>query len=719
MGERALFSTVFWQAWAGAAALAVLVSGSRLRHPSALVEAPARVAAPKPSTPEAPLTEWAAPAPPAEVSLLTRLAAAETSSERCELLGSLDASEDPQYTYAIAAVLEHSQLISVRVCATQALGQQRTEAARSWLVDLADDQEPAVHAAALDILAASDIVENQSVVLEATHSEDADVRVSAVSALLKAGREQAFAAFAAVLPSVEDPTTLSSLITALGQSHDARALPLLLSLAENADKESHFVAISALQALGLPGTVTPLLSLLEEGSDVEFNAAVNSLSEVAPDRSEAKLRSLLSSSNSDRQTMALRALLAQDIPDRSTLLHDALRSTDVARKRTALNELMRKPDPSLETELTAIALGDDEGPRFAALSALSRLDTPSARATLQRASSHQRGRRWKGAFRQQPEGSSSEIRAQRIIELEHDEDPMDALRELSADAAEEAQAAALKYVEGPGLLPKQAEGRELGSLSSFLYAAQAGTVQKFLADTPHLEPEQRRVLLQVLAQRGDLRFADVLKGALHDSDLETRSSAMRGLVALGDETARAELPALVRATEPGERLLAIELLGAGSGSAATDALETLAQDTNADVASSALHALQRLVPERVEGLAERALRAASSENRASLLGSFSDMKGSLTRPLYEQALNDADDAVAVQALQSLTNLAGPESARRLLAVVNDTNRGPEVRAEAASGLRQLGGPLAQANRALLDSLSPPPDPGANECNVQY
>jgi len=226
MGERAPFGAVFWQAWAGAAALAVLVSGSRLSHPSKAVEAPVRVAAPKRTTPEPPPPEWSTLAPPAEASVLTRLAAAETSGERCNLLGSLDASDDPQYTYAITAVLEHSQLVSVRVCATQALGQQRTEAARSWLVDLADDQEPAVHAAALDILAASDVVENQSVVVEATHRDDPDVRVSAVSALLKAGREQAFAAFAAVLPSVEDAATLSSLITALGQSHDARALPI-------------------------------------------------------------------------------------------------------------------------------------------------------------------------------------------------------------------------------------------------------------------------------------------------------------------------------------------------------------------------------------------------------------------------------------------------------------------------------------------------------------
>jgi hypothetical protein len=72
--------------------------------------------------------------------------------------------------------------------------------------------------------------------------------------------------------------------------------------------------------------------------------------------------------------------------------------------------------------------------------------------------------------------------------------------------------------------------------------------------------------------------------------------------------------------------------------------------------------------------------------------------------------------VAVQAIQSLTNLEGPASAARLLSVVSDANRSEQVRAEAASGLRTLGGPLARANRALLDSLSEPVAAGDFVCN---
>ncbi|MEO6599971.1 MAG: hypothetical protein ABIQ16_08885 [Polyangiaceae bacterium] len=135
--------------------------------------------------------------------------------------------------------------------------------------------------------------------------------------------------------------------------------------------------------------------------------------------------------------------------------------------------------------------------------------------------------------------------------------------------------------------------------------------------------------------------------------------------------------------------------------------------------SNALHSLQRKTPEQVQRLADRAFRAAASEDRATLLNSLSDLRSSVTRPLYDLALADPDDATAIQGLQALTNLAGPESARRLLLVVTDVNRSQAVRQEAAAGLRQLGGPLSRANRALLDSLSPLEGSGALSCNLDY
>ena len=144
-------------------------------------------------------------------------------------------------------------------------------------------------------------------------------------------------------------------------------------------------------------------------------------------------------------------------------------------------------------------------------------------------------------------------------------------------------------------------------------------------------------------------------------------------------------------------------------------LETLATDSDPQVASAALHALQERSPELAARLAQRAFQAASAEARIGLLNGLSDLKNSITKPLYALALNDTDDSVVGQALQSLTALEGPDSAQRLLAVLNDSNRSREVRTEAASGLRTLGGPLARESRALLDSLNEPEEPVEFTC----
>jgi hypothetical protein len=132
-----------------------------------------------------------------------------------------------------------------------------------------------------------------------------------------------------------------------------------------------------------------------------------------------------------------------------------------------------------------------------------------------------------------------------------------------------------------------------------------------------------------------------------------------------------------------------------------------------------LHVIQGRAPERILDLASRAFRAASAEERVNLLSSLSDLKNEVTRPLYELALREGDDDAAIQALHSLTELEGPQSAQQLLQIASDSNRSAEVRAEAASGLRDLGGPLARSNRALLDSLSEPSATGDFTCEVAH
>ncbi|MEO8904535.1 MAG: HEAT repeat domain-containing protein [Polyangiaceae bacterium] len=710
MGEPVWSRPVFWQAWAAIAGLCVAASGSRLvqrKNPALVGPPPAQQApraAPQPAFVARPV-QLQQPNP-----LLGQLAAAETGPERCNLLGQLEAGEAPEIADAITGVLNNTQLVSVRVCATQALGIQRAPVAHSWLVDLANDPEPDVHSAALDILAASEDQADQAAVVEATHDDDPDVRVSAASALLKAGRAQAFAALATVLPSVEDRTTLETLLNALGQSSDARALPVLDSLIQNADGDSHLTALSALSGLELPGVAERLWPLLEVGSEQEFELAANRLGSLAPAPLALKLRVLLTSANPERRRWAFGQLLNLDIPDRLPLMTQMLRSGDTASQSIVVQQLTMKPEPSFEPELIAFAQGDERRLSSQAFYALSQLDTPGAQAALEQLQDKP-GRHLKHRLTKSVKGTEEELRARRIAQLESsDADAAAALPELAADHEPAAQAAAFRYVEGH---------EDAENLARFASLASTANVQKLLDHADRFQPEQQRALIQALSRRGDPQFSGVLRNALHDQDADTRADALRGLLSLGDDSARAELPRFSRGTESSDRALAAELLGTSTAPDAGAQLEALAQDPDPQVVSSALHSLQRQTPEQVERLAERAFRAAAPEDRAALLNSISDLRSNVTRPLYDLALTDTDDATAIQGLQALTNLAGPESARRLLLVVTDANRSQAVRQEAAGGLRQLGGPLARANRALLDSLSPPEDSGAISCNLSY
>ena len=712
MANTARARAALWKGWAFAGALASAVSAARLltpQHAPKIAVGPQ--ALPTRHVDRQVLREARTDLPSID-PILARLAVAQTGPERCELLGQLQASEDPQATYAITGLLERTQFVSVRVCGTQALALQPTAEARSWLIDLADDAEPAVHGAAFEALAASSDSNARATVIEATHSDDSEVRLSAVTALLKAGRAEAFSALPSVLPGIDDRLTLSTLIDALGQAHDPRALPILESLIDSADHDSHLAAINALGDLGAPAAIPRLDALLTVGSEDEFRAAAAALGKLEPGGALARFRRLLASPNAQRQTLALSELVQLDAPEVLSIMSEQLRSGDPQRMRPVLRRLSSHAEPSLEAQLIELAKQDapersvhKRSVRGLALRALVQIGTPSALATVREIGDQQAelalDRRLSEA--DEPEDAA---RARLISELDSDPSPR-TLMTLARDPADAAQAAALRYVRASSGHPEY--------VAYFTAAAPASSVLQFAEHAPNLDRDQKRSLIQGLAQRGEPRFSALLRAATRDDDVEVRQAALRGLAAMGDDSAPADAERLIKASDPSERSLAVELLGTRSDEAATSELAALAADPSPEVASSALVALQTRAPDSVPRLAERAFRSASAEDRVTLLSSLGELRGTLARPLYDLALAEGDEGAASQAVQALVNLSGPESAQRLLGLVTDANRSPDVRREAATGLRQLGGPLARANRALLDSLSEPDPLGAYEC----
>ncbi len=677
---------VFWRIWALAAVVATAVPAARLICPERPAPGPGRIHSESKAASAGALAATAAQAPEVtEDALLARLAKAETGPERCSLCERLPASDDPRVTYAIASVLEHAHLASVRACATRALSQQPTAEARSWLVDLADDPQPEVRGTALDTLAASTDDAARSVVVEATHSEDPELRLSAVTALLKAGRAEGFEAAQVVLPSVEDRDALLTLLDALGESHDARALPVLTSFLASGERESHLHAIAALGEIGSALAVPALEPLLETGSAEEFTAAAEALGKLAPGTLMPKLRAELDSGDDVHQRLALSAILDSKEPDVAALAHEQLLTGDNVRARLVLQHLMRSPDPSFEADLVQVASSASPSLKRVALRALRNLDSPSARASADRV-----------------EGNDADP-AQRSRALGR------SLLALARDPSATAQAELMRSLDG--------SETAVGILPTVVALAPVSTVEQLIARSNGLDLESRRALLGGLAQRGEPRFAPALRAALGDPDSAVHDAALRGLVDLGDSSASQDVLRLSRASDAGERSLAIDLLSARTDEAATREIAALAGDSNMEVVCSALRALESRAPELVLQLATRAFHAGSNDDRASLLANLNGLRQSVLRPLSELALSEGDDTVAVAAVQSLTALEGPGSAQRLLAIASDANRSTDVRSAAAQGLRTLGGPLARSNHALLDTLSPADDPGAYTCNA--
>ncbi|HYQ01444.1 MAG TPA: HEAT repeat domain-containing protein [Polyangiaceae bacterium] len=691
MAEKTPASSRFWQVWALLGSLGTALAGGRLLYPASVT--PERAATQATTHQQSPTLQPVLEASPMSApgvdSPFARLAAAATSTERCTLLEQIEPSEDAQATYAITAVLERARLGTVRACATQALARQPTSEARSWLVDLAEDPEPEVHRSALDSLATRD-EGSLAVVLEAAHSDDLELRVSAVNALLKAKRSEAFAAAAQALPLIEDEMMLSSLIDALGQSKDPQALPALEGLLENATRESHLQAISAIGALGVASAAARLTGFFEVGSNEEFFAATEAVRQLAPERVPAQLRAALASADRERQALALSAMLQLKLPDLPAIMREQLASGDATRENLVLTQLITTPDPSFEPDLIAYAEREDDRNRFIAMQALSRLDTPNARATLQRLSSKFPEALTERLLIPDVEENVDQARERRLAALSSATGVTpQMLYEVASDPSQRSQDVLLRYL---------AEHDLAGNTALVVQVAPAATVRRLI------DRGASEALIEGLTRRADPQFTSALRENARVGSA-TRNSALTALVQLGDESVLSDLQQLAKSDDTTDRDLAVQLLATRNDRGASDELERLAADPSPQVVSSALHALQARSPELVARAAEHALREATPEDRASVLSSLSDLKATLSRPLLERSLNDADDSVALQAIQSLSNLQGPATAERLLSVANDSARSEDVRREAASALRTLGGPLARANAALLDSLS--------------
>jgi hypothetical protein len=670
-----------------------LASAPRLAHrrPLRMPALPNEI--PKPAPPETPA------APPTASWLevmLARLRATSSAGEKCALLSDLRATDDERVTYAITDVLEHTTRRSVRACAAEALARQATAPARSWLIDLSHDWDPGVHGPALDALATSDDGTARGTVDDAAHDADPSIEKCAVIALLRARRPEAFALAEAMVRATDSPETLNDVVEALGDAGDPRAMPLLVAEVERAGGDVRRTAMRAIGSLGGEEAIRGLAPYLREGTPEELADVVRALSKIASYPLVARIAEVLDDPNAMRRRMALAALHEMGGSDVHALMMGLARGTDVTLAPIALGYLARSHDP----EVIALLVQEEEQgvAGHAGVHALARMDDPRAVAALRRlAASGDRDAREAAldAMLSNPD-TRAEAREVRIAELRRSPDKArwEDLSGLAGDPSDEAQKAVADYVSLPNA--------QQGLRSRLLIQATPETLER-IADRAKRTGDAAlaNTALAAMAEQADPRFAPALRQAARYGDAEARQTALRGLAALGDDSLPAAIRELARSGRTDDRSLAVELART-VGDGAT--LTALARSGDADVAVSALGALEEHDPAEALAVAWRAYERSDADVRSSILAQAQSWSAATLVPLCTMAMRDANPETAMRAVQTMATLDAPEAERALFDVAMSAARPEEVRRAAANELWDRGGPLVTTHHAALDLL---------------
>ena len=155
---------------------------------------------------------------------LSALKNARAPSDTCIALSSL-ATENGSDELAITTIADfstpaHSMLL--RNCAIAALGAASSEAATSFLIDLAEDPEISIRLGVVDALAGRQDSGARRALLDAARSPDHELSVRAALALAQAGAAEAVPLLTQAL-STESGDTAMLLIAALGSTKTPEA----------------------------------------------------------------------------------------------------------------------------------------------------------------------------------------------------------------------------------------------------------------------------------------------------------------------------------------------------------------------------------------------------------------------------------------------------------------------------------------------------------------
>jgi HEAT repeat protein len=577
--------------------------------------------------------------------------------------------------------------------AAQSLAEEETVSAAERLAESLGDESWRVRKTAVDGLARKAGDDTISILLRALREEHRNPGIlnSALQVLALSGID-ALEPLAEFLQDAD--TDLRIYAThALGDQHDARAIPILIGALQDENVNVRYHAIEALGKLRAVEAVEALAAIAESGDFFLAFPALDTLTLIGESRIAPRLVALLKDE-----------ILCSPATDALGRLGDE----EVVAPLVALLNAPKAPAviiaQALATLFDRYEKSYQEGSYIADLvrQAISPSGVQNLLAAIERTG-----------------GEALRALALTLGWLEGEE-VEGALVQLlgQASARKEVVEALVRYGERvTQLLIDQLQAEEIETHKAAIVAlGRIGDPKAVPALVEALTEDKELVIVaaDALGKIGDRRAFEALLGLIGHKDAAVRQAAIAAINSLGHPDMAAHACRLLEDPNPLIRESAVKIAGYFGYRECTDLLLARCRDAAESVRRAALEHLPYLDDERVVATLADALKTGSAQARAAAASAFSQVESEVALPYLHEALGDQDPWVRYFATRSLGRHGNRQSLVALTELAQADEAGP-VRIAAIVSLGKLNEPQAVA---ALASLIETPDSDIRRAALQ-
>jgi HEAT repeat protein len=472
--------------------------------------------------------------------------------------------------------------------------------------------------------------------------------------------------------SRNDVETTRAAVVALGRIADRRAVPPLIALLDEDQRDLWVAVAGALARIGDNLAFEPLLTLIGDDDAAVRQAAIGALNSIGHPAMAARIHTLLADDNPHVRESAVRiagyfgyASCVDDVIERCRDEHESVRAA-------ALEHLPFLDDPRVLDVLDRALASDTPRARAAAAHALGGVEMAGARSLLERAATDPDA--WVRYFTAISIGRRRDASLLPLLERLASGDPARHVRVAAIEAV-----GAIGSAGGEGALRiltpfatadeddlANAAVRALGRLRS---TAALGPLSQAMRAS---DPRRRAIAAEALTMTDHAGAVDLLRWtASADADPDVARAAMTALATL----AAADAPSGRNAVQ---------------ALAATTAAASRQED--------AVRALARIPPSALPWLAEQ-LAADEPDVRRSVVEALGRMSHPVASAYLQRAMEDGDAVVRRRAVTALSRL-GTRGLSRRLTLMARSDPSEAVREAATAALaRHEGGDQPRSDGA--------------------